>query len=225
MTFGNNIPEIPDTVYIIFQKNLFKRIEEHFEFDKVKFTRGDLYVEKNNEFAIITGVGVGESASLMLAEELSAVGVKKVISLGIVGSISDKLDISDLVIVENSFSQSNIFDIYDYDKKNIPTSSEQNNEIFEKIKVKDIKFVNGVSVPTIYCETKDMVEKSRQNGVEIIDMETASLSLVFFKRGVMFSAIGCVSDILEKEGWRFENKFSKIFDLLEEVFLRLTKDC
>lgn len=224
MTFENNIPEIPETVYIIFQKSLFKRLEKNFKFEKVKSTRGDFYIEKNKKFGVVTNIGIGESTCSMLAEELSFLGVKKVIAFGMVGGLNDKFRIGDIVIVEKSLSQSNIADIYEYTGDEILTSSKQNDEIVKKITDSNkIDFVKCISVPTIYRETTKEIEKARQKGVDIIDMEVFSLSLVFFLRDVDFSAIGCISDILDKEGWSFESDFKNVFDNLEKSFMNLVK--
>ena len=91
MTFKDDIPQIPKTVYIFFYKSLVKKIEEHFNLEKISFTRGDFYIEKNRDFGIITNFGAGESGALMLAEELSAIGVERVVAVGAVGSLSDDL--------------------------------------------------------------------------------------------------------------------------------------
>ncbi|MBU4479831.1 hypothetical protein KKG48_00095 [Patescibacteria group bacterium] len=225
MTFGDNIPKIPEIVYIFFYKSMIKRVEQHFELEKAKFTRGDFYIEKNKKFGVVTNFGNGESGALMLAEELSAVGVKKVIAIGAVGSLSNDLKMEDTIIIESAFSQSNIGLVYDYKKEEVFTSNKQNQEIEEVLKKDnfEIKFVKTLSVPTIYRETEEEIEKAKQKNISVIEMEVFSLAMIFSLKNVEFSAIGCVSDVLDSEGWSFDDGFKKVFDCLENIFLKINK--
>lgn len=225
LSIGKDVPNIPKTVYIFFYKSLVEKIEEFFSLQKIKFTRGDFYIEVNNEFGIITNFGVGESGSLMLAEELSAFGVEKVIALGAVGSLSHDLKIGDMVIIESAFSQSRIEKIYKQTENEIFTSEEQNKSIQKVFEQKDISFtaVKTLSVPTIYRETHEEIEGAKEKGISVIEMEVFSLALVFAIRGINFSSIGCVSDVLYNGEWEFENNLKKVFDGLKKSFLSIVK--
>ena len=225
MTFGETIPKIPEVVYIFFYKSMLKRIEQHFELEKIKFTRGDFYIEKNKKFGIITNFGNGESGALMLAEELSEMGVQRVISIGAVGSLSEDLKIGDAVIIESAFSQSNIGSVYNCEQAEVFTSKDQNTKIKEIFQTEQLKYnlVKTLSVPTIYRETEEEIKQAKQKDISVIEMETFSLALVFSLRMVDFSAIGCVSDILNSEGWSFEQDFKKVFNGLEDIFLKISR--
>ncbi|MBU1046725.1 hypothetical protein KKH36_03040 [Patescibacteria group bacterium] len=224
MNFGGNIPEIPKIVYIFFYKSLIKKIESYFEFEKIKFTRGDLYIEKNKKFGIITNFGKGESESLMLAEELSFMGVEKVISIGAVGSLNSNLGIGDKILIESAFSQIKIGEVYDFDKDEVYTNKSLNQKIKKSLIDSGIKFnsVKTLSVPTIYRETLEEIEKAKKKDISVIEMEIFSLAMVFSLRNVEFSALGCVSDVLDSsKGWSFEADFEKVFSSLSEIFLNI----
>ncbi len=225
VTFKDDVPQIPKIVYIFFYKSLIKKIEGHFNLEKVRFTRGDFYVEKNRDFGIITNFGAGESGALMLAEELSAVGVERIVAIGAVGSLSDDLKIGDVVIIEKASSQSDVGKVYDHVENEVFTSKEQNKkikEIFEQNKIKSSS-VKTLSVPTIYRETEEEIEKAKENNISVIEMEAFSLALVFSLRNVQFSSVGCVSDVLGDKKWGFENDFKTVFDVLKTTFLKIQK--
>ena len=226
MNFGKNVPEIPETVFIFFYRSMVQRIEKHFKLEKIKFTRGDFYIEENKKFAIVTNFGNGESGALMLAEELSAVGVKRVVSIGAVGGISEELTVGDKVLIKSAFSQSNIGVVYDYNKEEILTSKNQNKEIEEVFNEDGLnyKFVKTLSVPTIYRETHEEIEKAKNKNISVIEMEAFSLALVFSLNNINFSAVGCVSDVLSAKGWEYEKGFKKVFDGLENIFLSIQKN-
>ena len=186
---NSHIKDIPKKIYIFHQKGLFKKIENKFNFKKIKFTRGDLYFEENNQFAIITNFGTGYSSALMLAEELSGLGFKKVIGFGIAGFINSKnnIKIGDLFVIKKMYSQINLSEI----------SKNTNDYIENDIFLKNLKEKNSISVISLYKESYQMIKNCLSKDISIIDMELYPLALIFQEKGVDFNQVIAVSDILK----------------------------
>ena len=148
-----------------------------------------------------SGMGI-PSMGIYSYELFKDYGVEAIIRIGSCGGYSDKLNLKDLVLVDQSYSESSygIF-LDDYHEKFVPSSMELNNVIESTAKDLGTKILKG----NIYCgevfyEKKyDHKERSKDLDVLGIEMETFALFNNARKFNKKASAVLTVSDMFDCE--------------------------
>jgi purine-nucleoside phosphorylase len=205
-------------VYLFFHKKLFNKVNKNFEFKKENFTRGELYIEKNNNFAVVTSFGTGFSSALMLAEELAEFGFEEVIAVGISGylDVDARKKVGDVFLIDKIFSQVDLSNVYAYTDEYIQTSKKLN----KTLNIDNI--ANTISVITLYRESSELVRNSLKKGISIIEMESFPLALVFNDKEIEFSQIVSISDILSQDKWSFKKENLDIaLDNLNDIMIKI----
>ncbi|NCF75393.1 MAG: hypothetical protein GWO87_02830 [Xanthomonadaceae bacterium] len=222
LNIANKNLKAPSIVYILFSRKFFLKIKYKFKLKEHKFTRGRLYIEKNYHFAVIVNPGVGLSSSLMLAEELSEMGVKKVIAIGIAGAINAELKITDIFLIKSVFSPISLSQIYKNYKPELFLSKKLNKRILKIIP--NLKQAKSISALTIYEEKDSLISGFLKKDISLIEMEAFYLAIVFDKNKVEFSEIVGIVDISKDKQWIFNttNK-EKVYKKLADIFLKLVQ--
>jgi purine-nucleoside phosphorylase len=205
-------------VYLFFHKKLFDKVNKNFEFKKENFSRGELYIEKNNNFAVVTSFGIGFSSALMLAEELAEFGFKEVIAVGVSGylDIDAGKKVGDIFLIDKIFSQVNLSNVYTYTNEYIQTSKKLN----KTLNIDDT--ANTISVITLYRESSKLIHDSLKKGISIIEMESFPLALVFDNKKIEFSQIVSISDILLQDKWSFKKEnLDMALDNLNDIVVKI----
>lgn len=144
-----------------------------------------------------SGMGI-PSMGIYSYELFKEYGVENIIRIGSCGGYSDKLKLKDLILVDNSYSEST-YAIYldDYKDKIVPSNMELNNIIESTAKDINKKIVKG----NIYCgdvfyeKDYDFKKRSRELDVLGIEMETFALFNNARKFNKRASALLTVSDM------------------------------
>lgn len=147
--------------------------------------------------------GMGNPSMGIYSYELfKEYGVENIIRIGSCGGYSEKLKLNDVILVTNSYSDSDYArEMDDFDKKIISSSDELNLLIESTAKNNNINIVKG----NIFCSDAfyeldyDYKERTRDKDVLGIEMETFALFNNARKFGRQASALLTVSDLFFSE--------------------------
>lgn len=178
-----------------------KEIEEYLKLYNPKLVdaKRKIYVKNN---VVIAGSGIGKVNSAMITQHLIDVyDADVIISSGCAGSLTDKLNVMDVVIPKyvtyHDFVPERVMKYSVPDEGNIKVDENLINLFKETIK--DIGNINYVDTPicsgdcyvTDNKTAKDIIERT---GATVVDMESASIAHVSSKNNIPFITIRTISD-------------------------------
>lgn len=185
---GTSAMSIPDKVFSVFDSRLTKRIIS--EFNPKKVTK--LYAGHSVPFYEITykdsKIGffqseIGGPASVALLETLYASGCEKILYLGTCGSLDNRMHKGSLVVPTKAYRDEGTS--YHYMEPSsyvdIPTSRRLSDILTDL----NIPYVSTGTWTTdaIFRETKNLIEKRKQEGYTVVEMECASITACSQFRG------------------------------------------
>jgi uridine phosphorylase len=155
----------------------------------------------NKSIILVEQLLWGGPQAAIIIEELSHLGVTKIIGVGACGSLSTKFCKGDIVYDGKAF-------ITDGTSKNYTKEKSINvfKDIISTIENKNCKKAFSATIDALYQETYEAIQEFKNIGAEIINMESAVLYSVSEKLNIISIWIGCISDVL------FENKWDSWFD-------------
>jgi uridine phosphorylase len=195
--------QYPGSCFIFFQKELFDSFVEGKKLNLVESLLGqyNLYEVVFDDYiggAILFGLGAPLSS--LLFERLIIRGIKKFITVGISGSISEG-KAGDIYLCNKSIRDEGVSYHYEKAAKYAYPTESLNNKIKDSFKSNNIKFKEGSSWTTDagYKESKKKARKYREEGTACIDMESAALFTIAKYRNVQISSIFILSDFVDKD--------------------------
>lgn len=144
---------------------------------------------------------VGAPAAAMLMETLVASGIKRVILLGVAGSLSSECKIGDVVVPTWGIREEGTS--YHYVPGNVKVKSSDSlvTEIRGHLGKGQFKEGGVWTVDAPYRETKGKIKKYSKQGVVAVDMESTALMAVAMCRKIQFAPVLVISDEAFGEKW------------------------
>lgn len=195
----------PKAIMIIVPEDL----DEFSSLTKCEYTR-DLFLSRvyslgGNRDLCVVGPLLGAPQAVMLVEKLIALGVREIAVLGWCGSLQDGVEIGDVVIPEEAYSEEGTSKHYVSDFRIYsPCLPLWLSEIEKKLRARNVKIHKG-SVWTTdapYRETIGKVLFYQERGVLAVDMETSALFSIANFRGISLGVFLMVSDSLGRLKWK-----------------------
>lgn len=162
-------------------------------------------INGNNEICFLDG-GRGAPQAADTVETLKSLGVKNIISVGMIGGFSNSINIGDIIIPPLAFCEEGTSHHY---YKEIE-SFEPNHELFDKAIhfIENNKQLPIVSTDAVYRQTFYKESLWRDKGAVGVDMETSALFSVGNHLNLNIVSILMVSDIHllneESEDWSWK---------------------
>jgi len=158
---------------------------------------------RNQEIAIV-GPMLGAPHAVMLLENLTVLGVQKILFFGWCGSIQQGLAIGDIVVADSAVSDEGTSAHYPVSDPYPGPSVALLNVIEQSLKECSIPFRRGTiwSTDAPYRETKEKILFFQRLGVLGVDMELSALFTVASFRQVEIGALLVVSDELGSLRWK-----------------------
>lgn len=167
--------------------------------------------EGGNPF-FMAGPAVGAPMAVLTLEKLIALGVKRFILYGWCGSLSNKLQVGDILLPTWAISEEGTSSHYPVQGK-LESSESMRKYLLNGLQKIGRKVVEAPiwTTDAPYRETRDKVDKYASQGVMAVDMEFAALCTVAAFRKIEMAAVMLVSDELWHENWQpgFHNKSFK----------------
>ncbi len=194
----HNIFTLPKTAVLLYMGGL-AYIQEKYEVEIIseRFPRFlnacPVYKIKENEKICFLDGGRGAPQAVDTIEILKALGVQNIISVGMIGGYSNRIQVGDIVIPPFAYSEEGTSLHYYSDKDRFTP----NQELFDKAIcfIENHKQFPIVSTDAVYRQTFQKESLWRDKGAVGVDMETSALFSVGSYLGLKAVAILMVSDI------------------------------
>jgi uridine phosphorylase len=202
----------PETAVMIYSRPLGRQLLRRYPEARRRQVPGipDLYEVPmpGGPVALAGGFGIGGPAAAVVLEQLVAVGVRQVVSVGGAGGLDAALAIGDVVVCDRALRDEGVS--YHYlppEERFVHPDPELTGRLVRALnrRVADGVRVAGTwTTDAPYRETRAEVDSHRAEGVFTVEMEAASLAAVARHRGVRFAAAFAIMDSLAGDAWRPE---------------------
>ena len=180
---------------------------------------GDFYLVKSTRgrVGVLSNFGIGAPVVASLTEEMIAWGVKRFVILSWGGALQTSLDTADIVLTDKAIRDEGVSQHY------LPTEKFAHaNEALNGKTKKYLPegFVSGATWTTDapYRETREEIQQYQAEGVQVVEMEIASLFAVAQVRGVEAAAMVVVADKLANLEWEMPKDMKAINRAFEYIY-------
>jgi purine-nucleoside phosphorylase len=213
---------VPEHIILCYAPTLMDYVAENHSVSAHKVSLGDLYIlnETSGSVGLTGNFGFGAPVAVTISEVLIALGVKRIINIGVAGALQRHVDIGDIIICNKAIRDEGTSHHYVKPKKYAYPHSELTKRIMETLDIRGIEFFTGPSWTTDapYRETIEEVLKYQKEGILTVDMEASALFALGNHRNVEVAALFTVSDSLADLKWRPEFRSKKTLKGLETIF-------
>jgi uridine phosphorylase len=151
-------------------------------------------------------------------EELTALGARRFISIGLAGALTRDLNIGDVVICTEAVRDEGVSHHYLPPGRTVTPSHALTSELEHTLGRMGLAFTSGPTwtIDTPYRETVNEVRHYQMQGVLTVEMEAAALFAVAVHRGIDVAAAFVISDLLGDDEWH--GQFHDALDTLGRLY-------
>lgn len=217
LEYIKKLGDIPSTVVLCYP-NFLKEEMEKESYQRLPYSRGALYYINKN-CAVLCGIGLGAPVTGMIVEELSALGVQRIIAVGTAGSLSSEYKPGSHLLITEALCGEGVSSHYIQDAKKVVGST----KLLKEVGVLFPNAIEGVTWTTSapYQETKVEIASYKEGGVRAVDMEAAALYAVSLYKSLEALSVFVVSDILSQKGWEKHQKADQVKKVLTETLQKI----
>ncbi len=197
----------PEGVIITYQSSMVDYLLSLEDGLRHHFVTNDLYYfsgrgGKENEVGIYF-CGFGASHAVVIMENLIARGAKKVINIGVAGSLQENIKIGDVVVCNKAIRDEGVSYHYLEADKYVDLSSDLTKKLKGGLSKMGLSFRVGTTwtIDAPFQETEEERKQYQSEGVLTVEMETSALAAVAKRRNVEFAAAFVIGDLLKKDLW------------------------
>lgn len=161
--------------------------------------------ERRARVGVVEGFGIGSPIAALVLEELAALGVRRVVNLGIAGALPEDVGFADVVLCTGALRDEGTSHHYRPPSRYAHPSASLTAALRAALVAQGAPFCEGTSwtVDAFYRETLAEARAYRDEGVVTVEMEAAALFVVGEVRGVEVASVFTVSDhLLAGPAWR-----------------------
>lgn len=186
---------------LVYRDSLFARAAKWTDARSLKrWVAGDLVLLNRNgqEVGICGEFGIGAPATALVMEQLLALGVRRLITVGTAGGLQESVSVGDIVICDRAIRDEGLSHHYIQPGKYIIPRGTLSNRLARRLDGAGLTYHRGTSWTTDapYRETAVEVDQYRREGVITVEMEAAGVFAVAQHRGIEVAAAFVVSDSL-----------------------------
>jgi uridine phosphorylase len=211
-----------NTAFLCFDRGNFKNLKETIPGKPIKGLSSTAWLSDNN--VLICGqMGIGAPAAVGLLEELTAAGIKRMISFGTAGALHNGLEAGDLVLCSAAFPGEGTSRHY-FDKPGVALASEMlKNQTSKFLAEKEIDYKTAKAWTTDapFRETPEKLEYYTGQGADVVEMEASALYHVATFRQIELLALFVIGDSISDGKWKPHFYDKKVRDRLLESSLVL----
>ena len=197
----------PTSAILTYQSSIIHAISKQYQLTPLVGLYGDVHWvgPQNRGLVVASNFGIGAPTATVMMENLIALGVTKIISVGIAGSISIKHPIGDIVVCSKALRDEGTSYHYLPDEKFVSPSEGLTSSLMTSLHSKWQSPSVGPTWTTDapYRETKLELDHYRTEGICTVDMEAAALFAVGIYRQIEVAAAFSISDVADEHGWQF----------------------
>ncbi|MER7109437.1 nucleoside phosphorylase [Streptomyces sp. NPDC000229] len=189
-----------DGVVLTYQRRVLDQAGTAHRSSRLNWVRGDLLVleRRGRWLAVCGGFGLGAPAAALVLEQLIALGVRRVITVGTAASLRTELQAGELVVCDNALRDEGVSHHYLPPGSRVRPSKGLSERLAEALRGRGVTVRRGSGWTTDapYRETAAEVTRYGRLGVLTADMEAAGVFAVAERRGVDAAAVFAVADSL-----------------------------
>ncbi len=217
------VKPVPTAAILSFTSSERDAVLSDFNFEQIQGLYSNIFLVRNGkkETFVVAGLNAGAPHAAMGFETLIAMGVRRFISVGICGAISNLLNPGDIVVCTKAIRDEGTSYHYLKPSKFASPSKSLTDELESNLKRYECRYFKGPTwtIDSIFRETEAEVKKYKKEGILTVEMEASALFSVAKFWNVDIAAVFVVSDHLE-EDWEphFHNEIvSKNLELVHKV--------
>ncbi len=152
---------------------------------------------------VVGDFGVGAPAATIVLEELAALGVRQVLSIGVAGCLRRDLDIGATVVCTSAIRDEGVSHHYLAPGRTVTPSRGLTSRLEARLQEADVAYTCGPTwtIDTPYRETLEEIRHYQAEGVLTVEMEAAALFAVGQCRSIEVAAGFVISDSLAELVW------------------------
>lgn len=182
----NVIPNFPKIGITCFSKKLMDRYVEIFNGEKIAETRnanGRVPIYKINYKGIDIALfvsRVGASACVVSYEEVTSMGLEKLIMFGTCGVLDRNIEDLAIIIPNSAIRDEGTSYHYIKSSREIDINTKYRDDFIKILENRNCSYVEGKvwTIDAPYRETRDKVLKRKEEGAVCVDMECSAMSAV-----------------------------------------------
>lgn len=214
--------QVPENIIMCYSPPLMKFAAESHAVSTYKVSLGDLLIfdETSGSVGLMGNFGFGAPVTVTLSEVLIAMGVKRIINIGVAGTLQKHIDIGDIVVCDKAIRDEGTSYHYLPPDTYAHPHSELTKRIKETLDKGRTEYLTGPSWTTDapYRETIAEVLKYQEEGVLTVEMEASALFALGKHRNIEVGSIFTISDSLADLEWKPEFHSEKTLKGLETIF-------
>jgi len=212
----------PEGVLFCLERGLPHRMRWRIPVERAGAMNADVYAVKKTKgrVAVLTSFGGGSPMVMELAEELAAMGAKRMILMTWGGILQTELKPGDIVVCDRAIRDEGASHHYLPSSKYVAADESLANELVNAIRTRGVQCSVGTTWTTDapYRETREEVMQYQAEGVKTVEMESAGLFTVGQVRAVQTASVVIGMDSLATLQWQTPERLDGIMQSLEIVY-------
>jgi len=195
-----------DKMVITFFPEVMEKLEKDGDIIPERVIGGEnpVYVYKFVDCdTLITLGAIGCPACAGNTDLFNAMGITKVMFTGGGGVLDKNIEVGRILVVEGAIRDEGFSYHYVKPSRYIYTDPEVTEKICAYLDENGVSYLRGITWTTdaMFRETKDRIEKRKQEGAKIVEMEQAGMIAVSQFRGFSYGALIYGGDDVSQEEW------------------------
>ncbi len=221
---GGRTPAIqpPRAAVICLQRGLPERLRWRVRIRRVGRLMGDLYAVRSTSgrVVVLSNFGLGAPIVAAQAEELIALGARRLVSVALAGGIQPDLAPGTIVVPDTAIRDEGTSHHYLAARRDVTADPALSVALAQRLRAGGVEVRSGTtwSTDAPYRETRREVGLYQAEGVLVVDMELAALLAVAEVRGVQAAAVLVVGDSLADGVWRPPQRLDAMERSLERAY-------
>ena len=205
---GGRLPQItpPQGAVICLERGLPEQMRRQVRIRHVGRLLGDLYSvrSRRDRVIVLANFGLGAPSVAAQAEELIAMGARRLVSVALSGAIQPDLAPGAVVVVDSAIRDEGTSHHYLAPRRDVAADAQLVSTLAASLSARGVAVRSGTtwSTDAPYRETREEAVAHQADGVLTVDMEMAALFAVAEYRGVAAAGVRVVGDSLAGGTWR-----------------------
>jgi uridine phosphorylase len=161
-------------------------------------------IKRDQHHVSMIGPALGAPAAVMALERCAAQGVRRVVVVGVAGSLRAEVKTGDFLVPTSAKSEEGTSRFYEPDKFPPLAGERALAAVEDTMKNACLDYHRGPvwTMDAFYRETKDKVKRYGDEGIMAVEMELAALFTVARFRGMELAGLLVISDELASLTWK-----------------------
>lgn len=188
---------------LCFDPGHFRRMKKSITGQVVRGLSGEVWL-CDGGIVVCGKTGIGAPAAVVLVEELIALGIKRIVTLGTAGALHDNLHAGDVVLCTEAFVDEGTSAHYIPGVSTGTPSLVLLSDVEAWLQLKNINLFRRKAWTTDapYRETRQKLDKFLSLGADVVEMESSALYTVAVFRKIDLLSVFVIGDSISEGAWK-----------------------